>query len=222
MYYSINQLAPGPAAELAALPSAARTGKMLAGQSAEVAFETTIASMAAKTGHNPIALASEVLSRSLEWRRKSIEIGAAELVSVFEGEKTVQNFLGQVGTPKARLRFESVGGIQDDVIAARNRASAMAYVALSSPPAKSQYVEHLKSLRKLVTGAVDSGLIGSEVGQDLVADVEQAALSGLTDMQRDQVAALHGQARNEILEEVRQRLRAQYARVARPDDTPTP
>jgi hypothetical protein len=232
MYYSITDNAAGLATKVATMPIADITAQMLKGPGAEVAFESSITAMAALKGIDPHLLADYVLNTppsekpevARELAPKSVQIGVIEMGKALKTENAFRAFLGQLLHPMARTRFVGLAAQQEGITGARNRAAAMAYVATldGNDKGKAEYVEHLKSLRKLVTAAVDKEQMAADDGLAIVQSVEKAAVAGLPFEQRAVVDALHERVRSELLEEARQRLRAQYVRASRPDDTPTP
>ncbi|WP_454727704.1 MULTISPECIES: hypothetical protein [Cupriavidus] len=228
MYYSIKDSASSVATRMATMSSADLTAQMLKGPGADVAFESSIAAMASIKGFAANLLADYVLNpppdtNANDLTRKSVQIGVVELGKALKTDNAFRAFLGQLLQPVSRVRFVAVGK-EEGIAGARNRAAAMAYAAISTDgdKAKTAYVDHMKSLQKLVTTAVDKDQMTAEDGLSMVQSVEKAATAGLPFEQRAAIDGLHERVRHELLEEARQRLRAQYARAHRPDDTPTP
>ncbi len=222
MYYSITHTPAGAAAKFAAQTPAERAKAMAQGHYTELGFETTVLSAAAKTGHDPVLVAREMLKKDRTFLNRAMEVGAAELDVVCGGSEFTSVFLSQASTPAAALRFEGVGGVKDDLRAACCRAGAMAVGSLMSQETANEYVAHMKSLRRLVEAEITSGHLDAAVGNGAVKQIESAALQDLSEQPHKFVATLQERAISELFEEARQRLRAQYARVERPDDTPTP
>ncbi|CAG9184341.1 hypothetical protein [Cupriavidus pampae] len=234
MYYDLQERAPSTATKLATMPLADIAALMLKGTGADAAFESSIAGMAAIKGLPPEKLTDYVLNPPLadnpEHARelvamapKAVQIGAIEMSKALKSENAFRAFLGQLLHPMARTRFVAVGN-PEGIAGARNRAAAMAFAASvdNDPRAQSAYVDHMKSLRTLVTAAVDKELFGADNGSAMVHSIEKAAVAGLPFEQKVVIDGLHERVRAELLDEARQRLRAQYARASRPDDTPTP
>lgn len=221
MYYSYKEVAPGPHAQLATMPSRDIAATMLKGMHPEVAFEASITTVAAMNGFEPALVANQVLARDTAFARKTVEVGVAELSKTLGSDSAFRAFLGQVLEPSARIRFVGVFGAQEGLIGARNRAAAMAYVASTEENQKPAYVEHIRSVHKLVTEAVDKERLSPDDGLAITRSIEKAAVNGLPLAQRAVIELLHKQVHDALLEEKRQRLRAQYA-TNRPDDTPSP
>ncbi|WP_432262839.1 hypothetical protein [Cupriavidus sp. TMH.W2] len=221
MYYSYKEVAPGQNAQLATMPVRDIAPAMLQGVHPEVAFEAAVTTMAALKRFEPAMVANQVLARDTAFARKTVEVGVAEMSKTLGSDAAFRAFLGQVLEPSARIRFVGVFGAQEGMIGARNRAAAMAYVASIDDGQKPAYVDHLRSVHKLVTEAVDKERLSPDDGLAITRSIEKAAVSGLPLAQRAGIEQLHKQVHEALLEEKRQRLRAQYA-TSRPDDTPTP
>lgn len=234
MYFSVDQIKNDRAAQLAVMAANELGEQMLAGEQSSVAFEAAIASISGKTHFDTAIVAAKLLSQEVDQRRKAIRAGMKEIVQLLGGEKNAQQFFQQVSLPKARIRFESVGGMRSDVHSAKNRAAMLAMRAANDRrrqpnvpgrmPSEQEFVDFTKSVTRTLDIAVEAGAVNADVARDVALEIETAAYSDLSGPKKTIVTALQAEASREVFDEARKRLMSRYKslRPEKPDPGKNP
>lgn len=221
MYFSISEVKHDRAAQLALMTANQLGESMMAGEQSSVAFESAIASISRKANIPDTALvAAQLLAQDVEYRKKAINVGLKEMVRVLGGEENTKEFFKQITLPKATIRFESVGGVRDDVHAAKNRAAMLAMRAAfgrklkpevkERMPAENEYKEFVKSVYRTLDTAIYNGQINAGVAHRLSVEINEAAHAELSPAMKTHIAALQGEASKDIAQETRLRIVARY------------
>lgn len=232
MYFSISDVKHDRAAQLAVMAANQLGESMMAGEQSSVAFESAIASISRKANIPDTALvAAQLLAQDAEYRKKAIKVGLNEMVRVLGGEDNAKEFFKQITLPKATIRFESVGGVRDDVHAAKNRAAMLAMRAAfgrklkpeagEEMPAEREYKEFVKSVYRTLDTAIYNGQIDAGIAHRLSVEINEAAHAELQPALKSHITALQGDASKEIAQETRQRILARYKEASHDHDGPT-
>lgn len=214
MYFSLSEVKNDRAAQLALMTANELGERMMVGEQANVAFESAIASMSRRTGLSDIkTIAAQLLAQDDLHRKTAIRIGMGEIVNALGGEINASNFFKQVALPRAQIRFESVGGVRDDLMAAKGRASLLAIRAgfarkldpdlLEMHAAEAEYVEFVKSVyRTLEASAVDPKValdVANEINGAALADIPHELKGGISDLQQRAIADINLEARERVM-----------------------
>lgn len=231
MYFSIAEIRGDRAKQLAVMAAAELSEHMLgSGKDAHVAFETTVVHLAEHLKRGDTAVLAAQLLNSVESEEKrvnTIKIGMKEMSKLFGGAEPMMSFFRQATMPKAAIRFESVGGVQHDIHAAKNRSAMLAAKALQQRRffpevqglngAEREYVDYLKSVRRTMDKAVENGTVKPELASELAGEIEEAAYAARPE-QKGQIIELQLLASEELMEEARNKLIRQYSNILQPTD----
>lgn len=227
MYFSIDGIRHDRAAQLAVIGAHEFGEHLMMGQGAHVPFETVVCTLKEKLKRDTTMLAAQLLIADEGKKQSALKVGFAEIVRTFGGEEGAMNFFRQVTTPRATLRFESVGGIRDDIHAARNRSAVLAAKAVveryRSPereghtPGEREYIEFLKSVRRTLEKAVDDGSLKPELSGSVLTEIEEAAYTDQRPSIKGRIMNLQVEASQEHFDEARSKLIRQYAKALEAD-----
>ncbi|WP_199033043.1 hypothetical protein, partial [Ralstonia sp. ASV6] len=223
MYFSISQSADArvhKAEQLLSLPAREfETALMSSREHAHIPFESSVAKIATAKAMAPEIVARNILATP-EFAERAMRVGADEIYFSFGTEKSMKQFFGGALSSRHLLRFESVGGVSDDVSAVKNRVACSAMTAywerLESNvpgvmPAERDYVDLLKDVRSKLEAAMASGFLSAADASDVARDIELASITpGLMHM-TDFIQPLQEMARDELFEEQRARLMERYS-----------
>lgn len=227
MYFSIGAIKHDRAAQLAVVTAQEFGEQVLAQKDAHVPFETVVCTLKDKIKRDLTVIAAQLLTQDEGRKQSALKVGFAEIVRTFGGEEAAMNFFRQVTTPRLAIRFESVGGIRDDVHAAKNRSAALASKAIVErwrdpdrkdfTPAEREYIDYLKSIRRTLDKAADDGCLKVDFAKGLVNEIEEAAYTDQRPSIRGKVMALQVAASEELYAENRSWLIRQYAEALQAD-----
>lgn len=227
MYFSIGVIKHDRAAQLAVIAAHEFGEHLMVGGGAHIPFETVLCTLKEKLKRDTTVLAAQLLNEDDARKRSAMKVGMAEIVRVFGGDEGAMNFFRQVTTPRATLRFESVGRIRDDIHSAKNRSAVLAAKAVveryrnqtheGHTPAEREYIDFLKSIRRTLEHAVDDGCLKPEFASGLLVEIEEAAQTDQRPAIKGRVVALQTDASREHHAEARSKLIQEYAKALHPD-----
>jgi hypothetical protein len=199
-------------------------------ENAHVPFESVVVAMSQKGGIPAELAARQVFEHDPHYRALAFRIGVEEVTRSYGGDEKLIRAYRNTVSEASKLRFESAGGVQDDLASVKNRLAAMAVGAywarqkddsVGVIPEERQFVDLLKSLRRSVEGSIGNGQLSPDLGEKVVAEVEAAstasALFGLTEV----IEPLVETARDELYAEHEARVMARYSSSVS-HDGPTP
>ena len=233
MYFSISQGADArvrQAEQLLSLPARKFEAALISPSYAHIPFESSVAKIAPAKGLAPELVARELLSHDPEFREKAFRVGADEIYFSLGNERAMKQFFGHAVSPARMLRFESVGGISDDIAAVKNRVNCSAMTAYwerqAAPatgvmPAEREYIDLLKAVRSKLEAAVNKGFVAAESAADIARDIEVSSINQDLLNMPDFIRPLQEVARDELFEEQRARLMERYS-AAPSSDGPAP
>jgi len=220
MYFTLDVIKNSRAAQLAVMAAHELGERMNAGEDSAVAFESAIVAITHKSEYDTAVIAAQLLAEDAQYRQKAIHVGLREIKRVLGDEQSVSAFFGQVTAPEASVRFESVGGVRDDLFAAKNKSAMLAMRAafgrklvpdaVGMMPAEREYVNFVKSVYGTLEAAVSSSKIGADVARQMSGEINQAAKADLEQSLRPVIASLQEVAMKETAAEARQRIVARY------------
>jgi hypothetical protein len=226
MYFSISNVKHDRGAQLAVMTASQLGERMLAGENAHIAFEAAVADLSKKTGHGVAEVALQLMNADADYRKKAIRVGAQQIIKTFGGEDTAMAFFRQINAPTATIRFESVGGVKDDILLAKNRSAVLAIKAAGErwrnknhvgyTPSEREFVEFSKSVRRTLDKAVENGQVDAVVAQTISTQIEEAAYTDQRPHLKDHITVLQAEASQEVFAEARSQLLRQYAQAANP------
>jgi hypothetical protein len=232
MYFSISDVKNNRSAQLAAMVASDLGECMISGEQGNVAFESAIASMSAKTNVDPVVCAAQLLNQDRDFRKKAIRVGLREMEASLGGASNMAAFFKQASNPRASIRFQSVGGVRDDINTAKNRAAALSMSAViqrrNDPnavnmlPVEREYVEYMKSVTRTLNEAVEMGTVDVDSAHSLRGEIEVAGYLDKLPESKTQIVMLQADASTEYFKEERARVIAKYKNVAAKDNTPSP
>lgn len=236
MYFTMREVKHDRAVQFAVLAAHLAGEKILAqdspapltGSSMQAVFEAAVLHVSSKTGLDAVTTAAQLLNQDQENKVKVINVGLAEISRVLGGKDKAMAYFRQIDTPRANIRFESVGGIQNDVLSAKNKVAVLAMRAQveryrdpsseSLHPAERELVDFLKSVRRTAEEAVDQNRIAASVGHDLVNEIEAAVIVDKRPANKSKLEALLLKSVEELFDEKRANVMAQYRKVSAPVD----
>lgn len=237
MYFSMDSLKHDRAAQLAVIAAHDFGEHLMFGSGSHISFETVVCTLKDKLKRDTTVVAAQLLNQDNEKKRSAMKVGFAEIVRTFGSEEGAMNFFRQVTTPQAELRFESVGGVRDDIYAAKNRSAVLAaksVVERFREPAREghtagerEYVDFLKSVRRTLDKAVDDGSLKPQFATNIVTQIEEAAYTDQRPSIKGKITTLQVEASRELFAETRSKLIQQYAKAMqsegdnKPGDGPT-
>lgn len=224
MYFSITSVKNDRAAQLAVMTASQLGELMMSGQQSHVAFEAAVSSISGKMNSDPAMVAAQLLNEDQDFRKKAIKVGLEEIVRSLGGEENAMAFFRQINAPKAKLRFESVGGIADDLTSAKNRSAVLAikasgeryrnHDAIDRLPAEREYMEFLKSVSRSLDTAIVSGTVDANTAQEVKTTIEEAGYVDQRPKLKGHIIALQADASRELFQEERAALMDQYRKAA--------
>lgn len=230
MYFSIGQIKNDRAAQIAVIAAQEFGDRLVLGDGAHIPFETVVCTLKEKLQSDTTMVAAKLLIQDEDKKKSALKVGFAEIVRTFGGEDAAMHFFRQITTPRTMLRFESVGGVQDDIHAAKNRSAAMAAMAAVEryrnpkhdgfTPAEREYIDFLKSVRRSLGAAADNGVVQPILAKTLITEIEEAACTDQRPTIRDKIYALQLAASSELFSETRSQLIQQYASALRGAEHP--
>lgn len=238
MYFSMDVLKHDRAAQLAVIAAHDFGEHLMAGNGAHIPFETVVCTLRDKLRRDTTTVAAQLMIQEVDKKRSAMKVGFAEIIRTFGGEEGAMNFFRQVTTPRAALRFESVGGVRDDIHASKNRSAVLAAKAVveryRDPECKGytagerEYVDFLKSIHRTLDRAVNDGRIKPELAKAIVTEIEEAAYTDQRPSIKGKITVLQAEATKELFAETRSQLIQQYAQALhgneaaqKPDNSPT-
>lgn len=223
MYFSMDMIKSDKAAQLAVIAAHDFGEYLMAGNGVHIPFESVVCTLKDKLGRDTTVIAAQLLNQDAEKQKSAMKVGFAEIIRTFGGEEGAMNFFRQVTTPRAELRFESVGGIRDDIHSAKNRSAVLAAKAVverfrepareGHGPAEREYIDFMKSIHRTLNKSVDDGLIQADFAKDVVTQIEEAAYTDQRSVIKGKIAALQVEASRELFAETRSMLVQQYAKA---------
>ena len=223
MYFSIGEIKHDRAAQLAVIAANEFGENLMVGNGTHVPFETVVCTLNSKLKRDTTVVAAQLLIQDEGKKKSALKVGFAEIVRTFGGEDGAMNFFRQVTTPRATLRFESVGGVRDDIHAAKNRSAVLAAKAVveryrdpdhqDRTPAEREYVDFLKSMRRTLEKAVDDGSLKADFAEGLAIEIEEAAYTDQRPTIKGKIMNLQVDASRELYAETRSQLIQQYAKA---------
>lgn len=223
MYFSIGEIKHDRAAQLAVIAAQDFGELLMAGKGAHVPFETVVCTLKDKLKRDTTMVAAQLLVQDEGKKQSALKVGFAEIVRTFGGAEGAMNFFRQVTTPRAALRFESVGGVRDDIHAAKNRSAVLAAKAVveryrdpsreAHTPAEREYIDFLKSIRRTLEKAADDGCLKPGFAKGIVTEIEEAAFTDQRPTIKGKVMNLQVDATKELYAETRSQLIQQYAKA---------
>lgn len=231
MYFSLANVRNDRAAQLAVMTASDLGERMLAGEQTNVAFESAIASISSKTKVDSATVAFQLLNQGAVYRQKAIRVGLQEIERTLGGPDNVKAFFRQVSAPRSTLRFESVGGVSDDINASKNRASALAMAAaiqrknlgdtIGQLPAEREYIEFVKSVTRTLNAAVEKGAVDAATAMSIANTIEVAGYLDKRPETKTQIICLQAEASSEFYQEEQNRLINKYRAGPSAGNTPT-
>lgn len=232
MYFSIGDIKHDRAAQLAVITAQELGEHILAHKESHIPFETVVCTLKEKIKRDLTVIAAQLLAQDEGKKQSALQVGFKEITRIFGGDDAAMSFFRQVTTPRATIRFESVGGVQDDIHAAKNRSAVLAAKAVVErfrepnrdgfSPAEREYVDYLKSIRSNLEKAADNGVVDANIAMGLVAEIEEAAYTDARPNIRGKIMELQIAASEEVFKESRSRLIQQYAQALEQGQAPAP
>ncbi|CAE6793343.1 hypothetical protein R70006_04952 [Paraburkholderia domus] len=227
MYFSTSQSGNRKLADLVAEPARQFGAHLVDEEFAHIPFESVVAAIAGKSRMVPELAARELVGHESDYRAKAFRVGVEEVMRSFGGEDKAMRFYRQAASEGPSLRFESTGGVKDDVASVRNRlaaSAANAYWAREKDESRGlivperEYVDLLKSVRQALETAVSAGKVSPDVAEQVVADLEAASVNtGLFGM-KEMIRPLQDLAREELYDEQVRRVMERYTGGLNADD----
>lgn len=234
MYFTMSEVKHDRAAQFAVFAAHLTGEKLLAsdstgplsGSSLQAVFEAAVLHVSGKTGLDAVTTAAQLLNQDQENKVKVINVGLAEISRVLGGKDKAMAYFRQLDAPRANIRFESVGGIQNDILSAKNKVAVLAMKSqverFRGPdnktlhPSERELVDFLKSVRRTVEEATDQNRISASFGHDLVHEIETAVIVDKRPANQTKLEALLLTAVEELFDEKRASVMAQYRRISVP------
>jgi len=223
MYFTMSAIKSDPAAQLTVITANELGERVLLGEKAHVAFETVVIAVKDRLKRDPRMVAAQLLAEDAGKIRSALKIGLKEIVTMFGGEDKVMGFFRQVSTPRHMLRFDSIGGISEDITLAKNRAAMMASGAVFERflnpqgegvlPAERLYIDFMKSVRRSLDSAVGKGEVKAQLAKEMMTDVEFACLTDPRKGIKEKIISMQVAVSEELYEENRQRVYQRYANL---------
>lgn len=223
MYFTISQIRNDRAAQLAVI-SAHQLGELVMnGSESHVAFETVVLSLKDALKRDPLIIAAQFLDKTASAAKNALGLGLRELEKMFGGEEKAMSFFRQLTTPRNTVRFDSIGGLSEDIHLAKNRAAMLAAKAsverFHAPShegllgAEREYVDFMKSVRRSLDNAVVNGAIKAEFAHGLVTEVQEASCKDPSKAVQGKIQTLQVLASDELFTEQRNKIIQRYASV---------
>ncbi len=223
MYFSISQSSNSRVErteQLAALPARQFGANLIDPTFAHIPFESCVAAVSHAKSLAPELVAREIVGHDAAYRAKAFRVGAEEALRSLGGEEKAMQFFANAVSERNTLRFESVGGISDDVNAVKNRlasSSMDAYFARQMAstagvlPEERDYIDLLKVVRSNLETGIERGKVSPSVAEEVVREFELASLNGGMLGMREIIRPLQEIAREELFEEQRKRVMQRYS-----------
>lgn len=226
MYFSIHSIKGDRAAQLAVVTAHAY-GEMLLQSERHVPFEAAACVVSTSLKRDLPIVAAQLLNHTGPSFQKSLLIGYEQIVNAFGGSpETAMGFFRMAVADKPRIRFESVGGLSDDIHSAKNRGAAYAAAAISmrfrNPgdedfnSAERKYIDFLKSVKVVVDEAIQRNIVSAEMGKSLVLEIEEASNTDPSPISKTRIGILQAQASKEVMQEARVELLQRYKSILNP------
>lgn len=223
MYFTTSHIRSDKAAQLAVITAHELGERVILGQEAHVAFETVVLTVKNQLKRDPRLVAAQLLEQAEGKVRSALKIGLEEIVKMFDGEEKAMGFFRQVTTPRNALRFDSIGGVSEDIHLAKNRAAMMASKAsierFHNPdhdgllPTEREYVDFMKSMRRSLDAAVERNQIKADLAAGLMTEVEETCTKDPRKAITNKILGLQILATEELFAENRERVIQRYAAV---------
>ncbi len=223
MYFSISDVKHDRAAQLAVIAAQELGERLMEGKGVHIPFETVVCTLKERLKRDTTLVAAQLLIQDEGKKHSALKVGFAEIVGMLGGEEGAMNFFRQVTTPRAALRFESVGGVRDDIHAAKNRSAVLAAKAVveryrdpnleGQTPGEREYIDFLKSIRRTLEKAADDGNLKPDFAKTIVNEIEEAAYTDQRLSIKGKVMNLQVEAARELFAETRSQLIQQYAKA---------
>lgn len=229
MYFTVSEVKNDRAAQLSLLAANELGERMMAGENAAVAFESAITLLSRKTATlDTTMLSASLLAQDSDQRRNAIKIGMKEIVRVLGGEAQANDYFRQVALPRATLRFEAVGGVRDDVVAAKNRASMLAFRVASASkldpasPRVAQAEREYGDFVKSVYRTLESSGVNATLASSVANEINSAAVAEVPHPVKERIGELQREAVSVVTQEARERIIARYKSPALDKSGPAP
>jgi len=228
MYFSTSMSGNPKAAKIVAVAAEAFGLTLTTPDYAHVPFESAVAAIANGKGMAPEQVVSELIRLEPTHRRKSLDVGSAEIVKGFGSEAQTMAFFRQASNVRSVLRFDGVGGISDDVHTVRNNLTSLAAAAYLQRqqseagtllPIEREYVDLLKSVRLSMEESVTRGTLPPDAALEIVSSIENAVQRVPLPGMSEYVGPLHSIIGDELYAEALERVQRRYA-VAPSNDGP--
>ena len=182
-YFSISDLRNRPDRQLAVVTAASITQSIQSGADAHIAFDAAVRLLSKASKGDPAIVAAQVLALDAPRRRDALAVGYKEIVKAFGSEQAALRFFSAVAAPKTQIRFESVGGISDDIVHVKNRAALLSAKAAQQrrlfPESnvlhaqEREYIDFMKSVRCTLDEAIQQHVVEPGLARGLVTEIEE-------------------------------------------------
>ncbi|MBN3729518.1 hypothetical protein [Burkholderia sp. Tr-20390] len=219
MYFSTSQTGNESVAPLVNLSPREFGAHLIDAAYAHVPFESVVAAIAKAKPIAPELAARELVGHAPEYRAKAFRVGVEEIVRAFGNDERAMQFYRSVASERGQLRFESIGGVSDDLATVKNRLAAHAanaYWARQNDSsvglirAEREYVDLMKSVRQSLEASLSKGKVSADLAETAVSEVEAASVAvGFFGMD-EVIRPLQEVAREEIYQEHAERVLQRY------------
>jgi plasmid maintenance system antidote protein VapI len=236
MYFTMREIKHDHGAQLAVLASQMAGEQVLSGEadklSLQAVFEAAVVYVSAHSKIDAATTAAQLLNQDSDYKRKVLTVGMREISRAMGGRDNAMAFFRQIDAPRTTIRFESVGGIQHDVLAVKNKIAVTAIRAqgerFREPNDKAlhkserELVDLLKSVRRTVSEAVTENRITANFGVELVNEIDASMMIDQRPANRAKLETLRDTAVAEMYSERRANVLAQYRKPSGPAVDPRP
>ena len=223
MYFTIGEIKHNRAAQLAVITAGEFGERVLAGEEPHVSFEAALCVLSQRMKTDTALIAAQLINQDPDKKQTALKVGYEGIRQVFGNDEAVMAFFRQVTTPRAEIRFESVGGVRDDIHAARNRSAVLAAKAAverwRAPehegvlPAEREYMDYLKSVRRTLEMALESKQINATVAEGIMIEIEEGSHSDQRPNIKAMIMTMQVDASREHFNETRNLLLKQYSQA---------
>ncbi|MDM8356545.1 hypothetical protein [Pandoraea communis] len=232
MYYSLSQSNTQSNDALLGLAPREFVAHLVDEPLVHIPFESVVVAITREKPMVPEVAAREIVAHDAGYRSKALRVGADVLMKSLGGEEPAMRFFRSVLSERSALRFESYAeGVTDNVVALKNRVAAAAAMCYderqeaSQPgllPIERNYVDLMKSIRLCLERGVEEHVVTPELAQDVMIEVEGAALGVGFDGMKEVIGPLHEMAANELFETRMAALRERYTTAPSPEEPSGP
>ncbi|ABO60299.1 hypothetical protein LA345_37370 (plasmid) [Burkholderia vietnamiensis] len=219
MYFSTSQTGNQNVAPLVNLSLREFGAHLIDDAYAHVPFESVVAAIAKAKPIAPELAARELVAHAPDYRAKAFRVGVEEIVRAFGNDERAMQFYRSVASERSQLRFESIGGVSDDLVTVKTRLAAHAANAYWARqhdgsagliPAEREYVDLMKSVRQSLEASLTKGKVSADLAETAIAEIEAASVSAGFFGMEEVIRPLQETARDEIYTEHMERVLQRY------------